>query len=170
MHFLMYRFLTPVHQLVEVPRWLHAIYRRHKGEKQRAYKQRAREVERGSFMPLVFSTSGGMGRAATVVYKRLASLLSSRREQRYSMVLGWLRCCLSFSLLRSVVMCLRGSRSRCNHSPRTSLDQAVHEGRSYPPHVLIYNLHFFYFIMSLVNTLPIELHCTYEAVRMCAYI
>ena len=79
-------------------------------------------------MPLIFSTAGGMGRAATVVYKRLASLLSARREQPYSMVMGWLRCCLSFSLLRSAVMCLRGSRSRCSYAPRTSVDLAVHEG------------------------------------------
>ena len=106
-----------------------ACYRRHEGEKRRAYEQRVREVEQGSFTPLVFSTSGGMGRAATVVYKRLASLLSSRREQPYSMVMGWLRCRLSFSLLRSAVMCLRGSRSRRNHAPRTSIDLAVHEGR-----------------------------------------
>ena len=51
-----------------------ACYRRHEGEKRRAYKQRVREVEQGSFTPLVFSTPGGMGRAATVVYKIEASL------------------------------------------------------------------------------------------------
>ena len=73
MHFFIYRFLTPVHRLVEVPQ-MAACYRRHEGEKRRAYKQRVREVEQGSFTPLVFSTSGGMGRAATVMYKIEASL------------------------------------------------------------------------------------------------
>ena len=108
---------------------LEACYRRHEREKCRAYKQSVREVERGSFTPLVFSTSGGMGRAATVTYKRLASLLATKRELPYSVVMGWLRCPLSFSLLRSAVMCLRGSRSARNHVPCNSMDIAVHEGR-----------------------------------------
>jgi len=38
-------------------------------------------VEIGSFTPLVFSTFGGMGGAATTVYKRLASLLSLGKER-----------------------------------------------------------------------------------------
>jgi len=63
---------------------MEACYRRHEREKCRAYEQRVREVERGSFTPLVFSISGGMGRAATVTYNRLASLLEKCRayEQR----------------------------------------------------------------------------------------
>ena len=52
-----------------------SLYRRFEREKQRRYEQRVREVEMGSFTPLVFSTFGGMGGAATTVYKRLASLL-----------------------------------------------------------------------------------------------
>ena len=39
----------------------------------RAYEQRDNEIEHGLFTPLVLSTSGGMGKAATVFYKRLAS-------------------------------------------------------------------------------------------------
>ena len=33
-------------------------------------------MENATFTPLVFSTTGGMGRAATTFYRRLASLLS----------------------------------------------------------------------------------------------
>jgi len=54
----------------------------------------------GSFTPLVFSTFGGMGGAATTVYKRLASLLSAKRDQSYGLVMSWLRFSISFSLLR----------------------------------------------------------------------
>ena len=43
-------------------------------------------------------------RAATVTYKRLASLLATKRKLPYSIVMGWLRCRLSFSLLSSAVM------------------------------------------------------------------
>ena len=110
---------------------LDLCFRRHEGEKRRAYEQRVREVEKGSFTPLVFTTSGGMGKAAKVTYKRLASLLSVKREQPYSLVMGWLRCRLSFSLLRSAVMCIRGSRSHKGHVPfaDTHLELVAHEGR-----------------------------------------
>ena len=49
-------------------------------KKHRAYEERIPEVERGSFTPLVFSSSGGMGKAATVTYRHLASLLSNKME------------------------------------------------------------------------------------------
>ena len=63
---------------------MNACYRRHENEKRRAYEQRVREIEHSSFTPLIFSTSGGMGPAATVTYKRLASLIAAKREQPYS--------------------------------------------------------------------------------------
>jgi len=44
---------------------LAAIFRRHEAEKHRAYEERVREVEQGNFTPLIFSSSGGMGKAAT---------------------------------------------------------------------------------------------------------
>ena len=90
---------------------LAATFRKHEGEKRRAYEEHVREVERGSFTPLVFSSSGGMGKAAMVVYRCLANLLSNKWNSSYSLTMGWLRCSLSFSLLRSSLMCLRGSRS-----------------------------------------------------------
>ena len=58
-----------------------ACYWRHKREKRRAYEQRVLEIEQGSFTPLVFSTSGGMGSGATIAYKRLASLLYIHQER-----------------------------------------------------------------------------------------
>ena len=44
-------------------------YRRHKMAKMREYGKRVREVERGVFTPLVFSTNGGMGKEATTFYR-----------------------------------------------------------------------------------------------------
>jgi len=70
-----------------------------------------REIEHGSFTPLVFSASGGMGPTARVFYKKLASMIAVKHNKAYSKTLNWLRCRISFSLLRSAVMCLRGSRS-----------------------------------------------------------
>ena len=95
-------------------------YRRNEQEKKRSYEERVREVEHGSFSPLIFSTSGGLGPIATVVYKRIASLIAEKRDQPYSRTLFWLRCKLSFSLLRSAIMCIRGSRSSYHHPSRTT--------------------------------------------------
>ena len=108
---------------------LTSAYRRQEREKQRKYEQRVREVELGSFTPLIFSTSGGMAKSTTVAYKRLASLLASKRDQPYSTVIAWLRCHLSFSLIRSAVTCLRGARSSVGHATHDIIDLAVSEGR-----------------------------------------
>lgn len=89
---------------------LTSTYRLHEREKRRKYEQRVREVENGSFTPLVFSATGGMGRAAEITYKRLASQIASKRKEKYSLCLNWIRCRISFSLLRSAIMCIRGSR------------------------------------------------------------
>ena len=83
---------------------LASTYRRHEREKMRAYEQRVREVEHGSFTPLVMSLSGGVGNAANVCYKRLASMLSDKWDQPYSTTLAWMRCKLSFSLLPFAVL------------------------------------------------------------------
>ena len=106
-----------------------ATFRRHEGDKRRAYEERVREVERGSFTPRVFSSSGGMGRSATVTYRRLASLLSDKWNSSYPVIMGWLRCSLSFSLLCSALMCVRGSRSRAGGpGVPVAVDLAVAEG------------------------------------------
>ena len=110
-------------------------YRRNEQEKKRECEQRVREIEHGSFAPLVFSTSGGMGNTATIVYKRLVSLHAEKFDKPYSKTIHWLRCRLSFSLLRSSIMCIRGSRSAF-HRPASSmtrgdnLDFACAEGPS----------------------------------------
>ena len=109
---------------------LGSVYRRHEKEKKRSYEDRVREVEHGSFTPLVFSTSGGMGTLATTAYKRLASLISCKKNQPYNRVMAWLRCHLCFSLLRSSITAIRGARSRDGHAARSipAVDLAVHEG------------------------------------------
>ena len=96
-------------------------YRKHENLKKRAYEQRVREIEHGSFTPLVLSATGGLGNAATVCYKRLASLIALKRDQPYSSTMSWLRCTLSFSLLRSAIQCVRGSRSAGGHAVKQQL-------------------------------------------------
>ena len=88
---------------------LSACYRTHEASKKRAYEHRILEVEHASFTQLIFSATGGLGREATVVYKRIAAQLSAKWGHYYSPTMAWIRCHLSFSLLRSSIMCIRGA-------------------------------------------------------------
>ena len=56
---------------------LQSCYRRLEAGKRHAYQDRILNVEHGSFSPLIFSTSGGLGPSATTVYRRLVSLYPS---------------------------------------------------------------------------------------------
>ena len=93
---------------------LNSVYRRHEQEKKRQYEQRVREVQHSTFTPLVMSTTGGMGKAAATFYKRLASMLSEKRDAPYSETLRWIRCRLGFALAtvlhhvhqRSQIICI----------------------------------------------------------------
>ena len=107
---------------------LSSVYRRHEQEKRREYDQRVQEVEHGTFAPLVFAASGGMGPSTTIAYKRLASLLASKRGHPYATTMRWLRCRISFSLLRSAITAIRGTRPSANTLTQ-SIPLAMAEGR-----------------------------------------
>jgi hypothetical protein len=85
--------------------------------KRRENDQRIREVEKGSFTPLVFATNGIMGPQTQVAIKKLASTLADKTKDKHHVVLGLLRCQLAFCLLRSAITCLRGTRTRRRNGP-----------------------------------------------------
>ena len=57
-----------------------STYRKHERQKRRQYEQRVREVDNSSFCPLVFSSSGGAGPAATVFETTCIPTVSSQRN------------------------------------------------------------------------------------------
>ena len=81
-------------------------------EKKRQYNERVLEVEHGSFTPLVFSSNGGMGRECSTFYKRLSEMFAEKNKQPLHEAIRNIRTKISFSLLRSTIRCIRGSRSR----------------------------------------------------------
>ena len=87
-----------------------AMYRSHELEKKRKYNSRVINVEKGTFTPLVFSTSGGMGMEATLFYKRIAERVANKTLQRYSDVVSFIRRRLRFDLLKTTLIALRGFR------------------------------------------------------------
>ena len=78
----------------------------------REYKERILNVEHADFNPLVFTTCGGMSPQSHIVIKRLAEKLSSKLNLSFSVVSGWLRCRLSFALLRTTLLCVRATRCK----------------------------------------------------------
>ena len=89
---------------------LEKAHQKQEKEKWRCYEERILHVEHGSFSPLVFTIAGGIGKAAQKVYSRLADFIAERRGQPKSVVVAWMWSCLSFSLLGSAILCLRGTR------------------------------------------------------------
>ena len=90
----------------------HAMNERYKIRK---YSERIINVEQGTFTPLVFTSAGGMTRQSQIFYKRMAELMAEKRGEKKGFFMAWLRCKLSFSLAKSALLCLRGSRSSRTH-------------------------------------------------------
>ena len=103
-------------------------------QKKNKYVDRVLNVEKATFTPLVFSTTGGMGTEASRFYNHLAEKIANKTGQRYSDTIGFIRRRLRFDLLRTCVISLRGFRGKVRKQPATtdSLDlnlrpQAVRE-------------------------------------------
>ena len=79
-------------------------------EKKRQYNERVQRVEHGSFSPLVFNAFGGMARECSMTFKRLIDLLADKRKLNTSMVSVWVKRKINFSLMKSLVICIRGTR------------------------------------------------------------
>ena len=88
------------------------MYLSHEGQKKRAYNARVLQVEKGSFTPLVFATTGGMGREAGEVMKKIAERMEMTSGQKYSDCMGFMRKRLRFELLKTTIIALRGYRGK----------------------------------------------------------
>ena len=106
------------------------LFRQSEKAKNREYRERILNVEHGDFTPLVFTTSGGMAPQSQIVTKRIAQRLSEKKNVSLSVVSGWLRCRISFALLRTTLLCVRGSHiKRHPNAQHTDIEFAVHEAQ-----------------------------------------
>ena len=94
----------------------------------REYGERIREVEHGDFNPIVFTTAGGIAPQCHLVLKRIAEKIAVKQNVSYSKVAGWLRCRFGFAVLRTSLMCLRGSRM-LKPFIDTNIELAVNDAR-----------------------------------------
>ena len=94
-----------------LPKSLEAAHRANEQLKKRSYNKRVNHVDQGTFTPLIFTCFGGMSKECLTFYNRLAEMVAEKRNQQITIVRNWMRARLSFSLLRSQLLCLRGSRT-----------------------------------------------------------
>jgi hypothetical protein len=92
-----------------------AVFHRHQLRKRRNYFERCL-LENATFTSLIMGTNGGMGDECEKFLKNLADLLAKKDGEAYSDVMMGLRTALSFLILRSALLCIRGSRTPWSHN------------------------------------------------------
>ena len=87
------------------------------------YAERVMEIEQGAFTPLVFTTTGGMADA---------ELIANKNGESCSSGISWIRAKVSFAILRSEILCLRGLRSRRRQLDFVDSDLQIENIRACP--------------------------------------
>ena len=76
----------------------------------RKYNSRVLTVEKGTFTPLVYTTFGGCAPQAVKYHKQIAKLIARKQNEDYHNVISHIRTKVRFSLLKSVLIAVRGER------------------------------------------------------------
>ena len=79
--------------------------------RRREYAERITNVDDGDFTPMIISSSGGMGPEMQVALKYVSRKIAEKQGDDNSKVAGLVRCKFSFPMIRSALVCLRGTRS-----------------------------------------------------------
>ena len=90
---------------------LSKAYEINEKEKKKTYNERIIQVEHGSFTPLVMSPTGGMSREWKKFYSRLAEMICKKGKTNYNVTITWIRRKIALSLIKSIGICIHGSRS-----------------------------------------------------------
>ena len=85
------------------------------GKPEKKYTQQILDGENGSFIPLVYITNGGMSTELKQFYRRFSQLLYGKSDVSYSDFSAWVKQQISLNLLRTYIICIKGSRWKmCN--------------------------------------------------------
>ena len=95
---------------------LEAVFDANENTKKAKYNQRVIEVEHGSFTPIVMSAYGGVSRETERFMSRLITKIAEKKDVPISTIANYVRTKLSFILVRSQVLCIRGSRKLWKHN------------------------------------------------------
>ena len=78
-------------------------------EKKQKYNESILQVENGSLIPLAFSINGGMVKETNKCYSRIAEKLVEKQDEPYPVMMSWIRRKITFSMMKSIIMCICGS-------------------------------------------------------------
>ena len=90
---------------------LETVFRQQENTKKREYNERVIRIEHGSFTPIVTSAYGGYGRETSRFISLLIEKVAEKHDMHTSLVANYIRTKLSFEIVRSQVLCVRGSRT-----------------------------------------------------------
>ena len=90
---------------------LHTIFESHRNEKKQLYNSAVLD-RRGTFTPFIASCDAILDVEAEHYVKRLSSQLADKWRKIYPQVTAWVRAKIQICILRSVSLCLRGSRKK----------------------------------------------------------
>ena len=79
-----------------------------------------------------FHTTGGMADECVRNHSRLAELITNKKGESYSSAISWIRVKVSFTIVRSAILCLRGSRSRRRQLDLVDSDLKIDNIRACP--------------------------------------
>ena len=100
---------APTNNVFETPV---EMYADHEDKKMKKYNHRVIQIEKGTFAPLCFSTTGGMGPQAMVFVKKLAKHMTRTSGQTLSNTMAYIRRTLRFELLKATLIAVRGHRGK----------------------------------------------------------
>ena len=86
---------------------MESLFKQHESEKKSKYLDHVLNTEKCSFTPLVFTTHGGYGPEADRYHKRIATLLSQKRNILYSEAISFVRRRIRFSILRTTLIAIK---------------------------------------------------------------
>ena len=88
------------------------MYRFHESRKKEEYNARLLEIEKGTFIPLVFSCFGGAAPEAEHFIKKLAKMISEKRDVPYSQMVSFIRRRIRFNIFRVCSITLKEERGK----------------------------------------------------------
>ena len=90
---------------------LSTVFTTNEASKKREYNDRVIRIEHGTFTPIVTSAYGGYGRETSKFLSVLIDKVAEKHDMHTSIVANYIRTKLSFEIVRSQVLCIRGSRT-----------------------------------------------------------
>ena len=99
-----------------------AVHKNNENEKKREYNHRILQLDHGSFTPLVFSCFGGMSRKCWSYFSHTAERLANRKIEPKSKISACIKAKLNVALIRSMLLCLCGTRTPSNVDNISEID------------------------------------------------